>query len=302
MAYRYSFDRQSLGDWRFDREDYDLIQQGLVELLKEVDAWNAKAAAHDAAPPYTDESRDLHRMIAWGSEQSAQEKPWVSLTGASVGTMRYLRAGLELVVRRKRNELEKNRVAGWPSGVLESLKRSLQKVEQLAADLKQPPADILWEVIPDRESGDIALQMRAEAEAALWDAFISHATEDQEAFVRPLAEALHEAGLRIWYAEFSLKVGDSLRRAIDKGLSSTRYGIVVLSPMFFAKEWPQRELDGLVAREAGGRKVILPVWHNVDFATVCKYSPTLADRVATQSRDGLSRVVQDLLAVLRQNH
>jgi len=60
-----------------------------------------------------------------------------------------------------------------------------------------------------------------------------------------LAESLRKKGARVWYDEFTLKIGDSLRRSIDKGLTKSRYGIVVLSPAFFKKEWAQKELDGL---------------------------------------------------------
>lgn len=116
--------------------------------------------------------------------------------------------------------------------------------------------------------------------ATAYDAFISHATEDKEELVRPLADILRELGHAIWYDEFQLKVGDSLRRSIDKGLASSRFGIVVLSPSFFAKQWPQYELDGLVAKEMVGGKVILPLWHKVSKNEVIGYSPTLADKVA----------------------
>jgi hypothetical protein len=46
-----------------------------------------------------------------------------------------------------------------------------------------------------------------------WDIFISHASEDKETFVRGLARELQEAGWRVWYDEFSLSAGDSLREA-----------------------------------------------------------------------------------------
>src|SRR4051812_25388888 len=49
----------------------------------------------------------------------------------------------------------------------------------------------------------------------LYDAFICHASEDKDAFVRPLAEALQQNHLEIWYDEFTLSIGDSIRRAID---------------------------------------------------------------------------------------
>lgn len=114
----------------------------------------------------------------------------------------------------------------------------------------------------------------------VYDAFISHAFEDKEEIVRSLAEALQERGVSVWYDEFELKVGDSLRRSIDKGLIKSRFGIVVLSPAFFAKNWTQYELDGLVAKEMVGGKVILPIWHKISKDEVMSYSPSLADKLA----------------------
>lgn len=127
-----------------------------------------------------------------------------------------------------------------------------------------------------------------------WDVFISHASEDKEEFVRPLAAELERSGLRVWYDETTLKVGDSLRSAIDEGLAHSRFGIVVLSESFFAKQWPQRELDGLVSKEVAGLNVILPVWHKVSLDEVRRYSLTLAGRVAAKSMDGLGTVVKQL--------
>jgi len=115
-----------------------------------------------------------------------------------------------------------------------------------------------------------------------YDAFISHASEDKK-LVRPLAEALTEMGFKVWYDVFELRVGVSLRQSIDKGLTNSSYGIVVLSENFFAKNWPQYELDGLVALEMGGQSVILPIWHGVGRDEVLSHSPTLADRVALRT-------------------
>ena len=131
-----------------------------------------------------------------------------------------------------------------------------------------------------------------------WDVFISHASEDKDIFVRKLADELGKS-LRVWYDEFTLKVGDSLRRSIDKGLARSRYGVVVLSHNFFRKEWPQKELDGLVTMERDGRKVILPIWLDVDAVEIMRYSPLLADRVAAKVSDGLKQVVAELLRVLK---
>ncbi|HEX2078046.1 MAG TPA: TIR domain-containing protein [Longimicrobium sp.] len=124
----------------------------------------------------------------------------------------------------------------------------------------------------------------------MWDLFISHASEDKEEFVRPLARELQERGLRIWYDEHSLSLGDSLQESIYKGLAESRFGVVVLSRHFLAKQWPQRELAGLTMREQSAGKIILPVWHGVSVEDVAKHFPTLADRLATDTANGVSSV------------
>jgi hypothetical protein len=129
----------------------------------------------------------------------------------------------------------------------------------------------------------------------VYDVFISHASEDKVELVRSLAEALHAHGISVWYDEFELKVGDSLRRSIDKGLSKSRFGIVVLSSAFFAKNWTQYELDGLVAKEMIGGKVILPIWHKISKDEVMSYSPSLADKFALSTSQYTVEEIADLI-------
>jgi hypothetical protein len=132
-----------------------------------------------------------------------------------------------------------------------------------------------------------------------WDLFISHAHEDKTEVAEPLAKRLEELGLAVWYDDFTLKLGDSLRRSIDHGLANSRYGVVILSPHFFKKNWTQKELDGLTALETGENKKILPVWHGVDQKDVTIFSPTLADRIGVKTDNGLETVIQRVLAVVR---
>lgn len=60
------------------------------------------------------------------------------------------------------------------------------------------------------------VRQRDEAEngSDVRDCFIVHASEDKDAVARPLALALSQMGFRVWYDEFSLEIGDSLRRTI----------------------------------------------------------------------------------------
>jgi hypothetical protein len=118
-----------------------------------------------------------------------------------------------------------------------------------------------------------------------FDAFISHASEDKIPFVRDLAYSLKRRGYEIWYDDFSLKVGDSLRKAIDHGLSTSRFGIVILSSNFFRKGWANYELGGIVALDVGSGGTILPVWLNVDKSDVLSYSPLLSNIKAIIAKD-----------------
>src|SRR5215467_8448200 len=109
-----------------------------------------------------------------------------------------------------------------------------------------------------------------------WDVFISHASEDKDTFVRPLAMALCQLGASVWYDEFTLTVGDSISRSIDKGLANSAYGLVVLSTAFLQKPWPEYELRGLVSREISEDRVILPIWHGIAREQLVAFSPSLA--------------------------
>lgn len=132
-----------------------------------------------------------------------------------------------------------------------------------------------------------------------YDIFISYASEDRETVAEPLANALIQQGLTVWYDKLALTMGDSLRQAIDEGLSKSKYGVVILSPNFFEKDWPQKELNALVAREEKGVKVILPVWHNVTHKDVAKFSPILADRWAVSTSEGLEKIVHQIKRAIK---
>jgi hypothetical protein len=126
--------------------------------------------------------------------------------------------------------------------------------------------------------------------------FLSHASEDQADFVRPLAETLSKFPdeFRVWYSEYELTVGDRLLSKIDGGLKSCDYGVVVLSPFFFAKRWPREELEGLFQLETTERKVILPVWKDVTESDVRGFSPILASRLGADASAGVTKVVEDI--------
>lgn len=150
----------------------------------------------------------------------------------------------------------------------------------------QPPAPGLLQ--PLREPGQAAaIQVREPAEpegdhlgGQTWDVFLSHASEDKDSVAIPLRNTLVELGVSVWLDKTELVIGDSLRRKIDRGIRSSRFGVVVLSTHFFAKGWTNHELDGLVTRTVAGEQSLLPIWHELSVAQVRSHSPSLADKFA----------------------
>ncbi|GHC21268.1 toll/interleukin-1 receptor domain-containing protein [Aidingimonas halophila] len=133
-----------------------------------------------------------------------------------------------------------------------------------------------------------------------WDVFISHASEDKEEVVLPLAELLLASGLTVWLDKGEIFLGDSLREKIDEGLERSQFGIVVFSHSFFSKNWPKSELDGLFSREMGGEKVILPIWHEIGFEEIKRYSPLIAGKLAVSTSNGLNAVKSQVLSAIHK--
>ena len=165
-----------------------------------------------------------------------------------------------------------------PSGVPEIYRRPLSEVPSLVRSEVPAPA---------------------QSNGQTYDVFISHASDDKDEFVRPLANALIAVGLKVWFDEMTLRIGDSLRQKIDKGLVSSRVGLVVLSPAFIKKGWTNYELDGIVTRSVSGEQILLPIWHNITKQQVMDFSSSIADKVARSTAvhtiDEIAAEIADLL-------
>ena len=98
--------------------------------------------------------------------------------------------------------------------------------------------DIRWDNINVDTSiaGTQQQKFRKIMRGSSYDVFISHASDDKENIVRPLSEGLSRAGFSIWYDESVMEVGDELKETIDKGISESRFAVVVLSHDFFGKD------------------------------------------------------------------
>jgi hypothetical protein len=148
---------------------------------------------------------------------------------------------------------------------------------------------------PDRAAGGVSASHAS-------DVFISYASEDGADVARPLAAELGRRGFRVWIDQTELRIGDSLLDTIERGLTGSRFGVVILSPAFLARRWPRRELNALATlADSENRKVILPVWHGLDRAALVEAGALfLADVYAMMAADGVERVADAIERELRE--
>lgn len=294
MPYTYEFDDTEAGDVEFEYGEYELLHRAYAALHGELADWNRRAKASGGNQgPYEKEEALLDRRLRWGKDKLEQAAPhWdpIVVDRISVGSLRYAKAALVFFAHQLRASAAAKRREGWPEGAALSSVPDLPRVENLMARIREDAADVLREILPQAEPTVVKTEE--------WDVFISHAHEDKHEIAEPLAQMLAGRGLRVWYDRFTLQVGMSLRRSIDAGLARSRFGVVILSPSFLGKEWPQKELDGLVTLESDGRERVLPIWHKLTAEEVRRYSPTLADKVAVPSTRGLEAVVDAIHQVV----
>jgi len=134
-------------------------------------------------------------------------------------------------------------------------------------------------------------------------AFISHDFRDKDDLVRELAHELSKLMCPVWYDEYSLRVGASLRESIESGLKETKNCIVVLSSNFLTnKGWGKAEFDSVFTREILEKQnVMLPVWHKVTVEQVYEYSPRLADKVGLSSNIGVKELASKLSKEIKKS-
>jgi hypothetical protein len=169
-------------------------------------------------------------------------------------------------------------------GLRGSVRSSIRKVPGSLPEMRMEPLSSVPSLVQEKYHPTESAILPRE-----YDVFISHASEDKDEVVRPLAIALRSLNLRVWFDEFELRIGDSLRRKIDQGLSNSRFGIVVLSKDFIKKGWTNYELDGIITKAVSGEQVVLPIWHNISKSEVMQFSPSLVDNQISIARHLFSK-------------
>ena len=101
--------------------------------------------------------------------------------------------------------------------------------------------------------------------------YLAHASEDK-ARVRPIAEYLMANGVDVWFDEWEIDPGDSLRQKMEEGLGAMTHFVVVLTETSIAKPWVAKEIDVGLVQQVGGQSRFVPLVIDLDPA---KLSPFL---------------------------
>lgn len=110
--------------------------------------------------------------------------------------------------------------------------------------------------------------------------FLSHASEDKQGLVLPLAVALQRYGVSVWYDSFVIQPGDSIVRSVFSGIDQSSVAAIIITPTFAKKNWTCAELDALLSKAIEAKLIVIPVLVGVDVSELARLSSYLSTKLA----------------------
>lgn len=104
--------------------------------------------------------------------------------------------------------------------------------------------------------------------------YLAHASEDKPT-VRPLAEYLMANGVEVWFDEWDIEAGGSLRQEMENGLGWMTHFVVILTPTSITKPWVAREIDVGIVQLVGGKSRMVPLRIGVDVSDLSPFLQTM---------------------------
>ena len=92
-----------------------------------------------------------------------------------------------------------------------------------------------------------------EPETFEFDVFLSHSSKDK-GVVRALAERLRRDGLKVWFDEWEIRLGDSVYAKISDGLERSRTLLLCMSRNGFGSDWVTVEHQAIFFADPANRK------------------------------------------------
>jgi hypothetical protein len=134
------------------------------------------------------------------------------------------------------------------------------------------------------------------------DVFLCHAWPDRQADAKDVYDLLVKEHVAVWFSEVSLRPGTDMRVAIEKGLVSSRMGIVLVTPAMLEKLRTDRSVANNELSALLRRNLLVPVMHGATFEDLDQVSPTLASRggfsTAEESMGDIAVKIAELVGTL----
>ncbi len=118
----------------------------------------------------------------------------------------------------------------------------------------------------------------------LRDVFLCHAWDDRQGAAKELHDLLEARGVKVWFSEKDIALGEPFLREIDRGLAKSRVGIVLVTPSFLKRIHGQSIADKELSVLLHGGKLV-PIIHGTTFAALNEESPMLASRNGLNTAD-----------------
>lgn len=108
---------------------------------------------------------------------------------------------------------------------------------------------------------------------------------------------LESKGVSVWFSEKDVALGTPLLREIDRGLTKSRVGLVLVTPALLGRIQDQgiadKELSVLLARDQ-----LIPIVHETTYEALREISPMLASRSGLSTTENLMADIAAKIAEL----
>lgn len=161
-----------------------------------------------------------------------------------------------------------------------------------SSSVSYTPAQVA-SLTPVREAVEIQTAIKPD----LRDCFLCHAWDDRQGVAKELHDLLEAAGVKVWFSEKDLGLGVPMMRAIDKGLASSKIGIVLVTPALLARLPKEGVADKELSTLLQGNRLV-PIVHGTTYTALRDVSPLLASRSGLDTSEDTMTVIATKIAEL----
>ncbi|NYG31454.1 hypothetical protein BDD16_000440 [Sphaerotilus montanus] len=142
-----------------------------------------------------------------------------------------------------------------------------------------------------------AIEREVAAKPDLRDCFLCHAWDDRQGAAKQLYDLLEAGGVKVWFSEKDLGLGVPMMRAIDKGLATSKIGLVLVTPALLSRLPKEGVADKELSTLLQGNRLV-PIVHGTTYTALRDVSPLLASRSGLDTSEDTMAVVATKIAEL----